>query len=556
MGKIRLLPDAVVNQIAAGEVVERPASVVKELVENALDAGATTVTVRVEAGGRERIQVEDDGCGMDAEDALLAFERHATSKIASAQDLSHLATLGFRGEALPSIAAVSQLVLETAPAPGEGTRVRFAFGKLLGQEPCGRPRGTTVTVEKLFARTPARLKFLRSEATELRHIVETLEALAFAHHQVALVLFHGPRKLLHLPPCRDRASRLGELVDVAATPCQANQGAMALEAFLLPPTPSRRLVVAINRRVVKDRLLSATLARTLRSVKGDWQADLFLHLELPSQEVDFNVHPAKAEVRFANPGPVLQFVSRELAVALEKRHGAVAVRLSPPAAAPHPTAPPWGAQHPLPFRVAEAAPAPPPEIRPEPVPAFGRYLGQYRHTYLLVEDPEGLKLVDQHVAHERVLFEKLLDASGPATAQKLLLPEVLELPPALHALVLEHQQALAEAGLEVEPLSANSVRILAVPAPLPVGEARELVFGLLSDLAGDFLPGASLRERTAASLACRAAIKKHTPLAAAQAEALLRDLARCRDPFRCPHGRPIVLTLPHEEIERRIGRRG
>jgi DNA mismatch repair protein MutL len=558
MGRIRLLPDAVINQIAAGEVVERPASVVKELVENSLDAGATQVSVYLEAGGRALVQVDDDGCGMDADDALLALERHATSKIASAEDLAGLATLGFRGEALPSIAAVSQLTLETASVPGEGTRVRVAFGRLLGQEPCPRPQGTRVKVERLFAQTPARLKFLRSPVTELRHIVETLQALAFAYPEVSFVLWHGRRKLLHVPKVADRASRLFQLMgQKPPEPLQWEGDGLALEMFLLPPTPSRQLVVAINRRVVRDRLLSATLARALRSGKGEWQADLFLHLQLPAGEVDFNVHPAKAEVRFANPGRVSSLLTQQILLALERAHGAVPVRLPEPAGTSSPGA--FVQPHTLGFQVAEAVHRPTPAPAPpslSPSLPWGRYLGQYRNTYLLVEDSEGLKLVDQHVAHERVLYERFLQAGERTSPQPLLIAEILEVPPALSALVLEFRQELLQAGLELEVLSGNSLRLLSLPAGLPASAGQELLLGLLQDLSAESLPGRSVRERIAASLACRAAIKKNTPLAPLEAEQLLRDLAQCRDPHRCPHGRPIVLSLSQEEIERRIGRRG
>ncbi|MCS7182382.1 MAG: DNA mismatch repair endonuclease MutL [Thermoanaerobaculum sp.] len=554
MGKIRLLPDAVVNQIAAGEVVERPASVVKELVENALDAQAERVVVRLAAGGRDLIQVEDDGCGMDAEDAMLALERHATSKIRDAQDLQHLTTLGFRGEALPSIAAVSQLTLETAPAPGEGTRVRVSFGRVLGQEPCGRPRGTTVTVEKLFARTPARRKFLRSEPTELRHVVEYLQSLAFAYPQVAVTLFHGGRRLVHLLPAPNREVRLRQMLPEASlTPFSAQRGAYTLEGYLMPPTPARQLVVVVNRRSLKDRLLSGTLARLLRSTHGEWQADLFLHLQLPTEEVDFNVHPSKTEVRFVNPGAVTAFLAEALTDALAAGRRAPRLTLATPPGPPLP-------QQPLQFAVGEG---PPPHGQPweppvtaAPPKSWGRYLGQYRHTYLLVEREDGLALVDQHVAHERVLFEQLLREDGPTPRQALLLPEVVTVNPAVFLLVVEHVAELAQLGLEVEPLSGHTLRITSLPAAIPASQAPELLKGVLEDLAQGPNPGRSLREQVAASLACRAAVQKNTPLTALEAQRLLDDLARCQDPHRCPHGRPIALTVAHGEIERRIGRKG
>lgn len=559
MGKVQVLPESLINQIAAGEVVERPASVVKELVENALDAGAKAITVRVEDGGKQKIQVIDDGCGMDPDDALLALERHATSKIRTAEDLIRLPTLGFRGEALPSIGAVSQLTLESASQPGEGTRVKVSFGRLQGQEPCPRPRGTTVTVEKLFSRTPARLKFLRSSATELRHIVESLEALAFAYPEVAFVLWHGSRKLFHHTQTASRESRLFQLLgQPPPQPLIAQVGGFLAEIFLLPPTPAHRLVVAINRRVVKDRLLAGTLAKSLRSVKGEWQADLFLHLQLPAQEVDFNVHPAKAEVRFANPGQVTSFLTQQLRSTLEKRHGAIAVKLSPvlPNLAPSVEESPSL----YPFAVAEAAGTSQdyrsPQLSLVPGRAHSCYLGQLKSCYLVVETEEGLQLVDQHVAHERVLYERIMAQGTAKASQALLIPEVLELSPPLRALVVEKSQDLALLGVELEPISGNAIRILALPAGVPVTQAGTLVFGLLEDLTGESLPGKSLKEKVAASLACRAAMKKNTPLTRLQAEQLLRDLWACHDPHRCPHGRPISLLLPFGEIERRIGRRG
>ncbi len=555
MGRIRLLPESVINQIAAGEVVERPASVVKELVENALDAQARSITVKLLAGGRELVSVEDDGVGMDAQDAMLALERHATSKIARAEDLSHLTTLGFRGEALPSIAAVSDFTLETAPAPGEGSRVRVRFGKMLGQEPCARPQGTKVTVEQLFARTPARRKFLRSEATELRYIVDLFQGFAFAYPQVAFTLWHGSRKLFHFSPVPHRSHRLSQILGAdPKPPIIAQRGGIRLEAFLLPPTPARHVVVAVNQRLVKDRLLSATLSRLLRSVKGDWQADLFLHLEVPPQEVDFNVHPAKAELRFVNPGAITGFLAATLTAALAKQHGAEPVRLSsPPSHFSHQSSFRFAvAEHPL---AAELSPTNESLPVPQLATPWGRYLGQYRQTYLLVENEEGLQLVDQHVAHERVLYERLLGNLGPSPAQSLLLPEILTVSPAVYALAAEHIHELGELGVQLELLSGNTLRVCALPQAVPAAQARDLVLGLLEDLAQDAFPGRSWKEKTAAFLACRAAIKKNTPLAALQAEQLLADLARCQDPYRCPHGRPVVLTLPHSEIERRIGRR-
>ncbi len=559
--RIRLLPDALINLIAAGEVVERPASVVKELVENALDAGARAVAVRLEAGGRQLIAVEDDGCGMDSDDALLALERHATSKIATPDDLAEIATLGFRGEALPSIAAASHLLLETATADGLGTRVEVEFGRILTAGPCARPRGTAVTVRDLFARLPARLKFLRSEATELRHAVAAVAGLAFTMPAVGFTLEHGRRTLLRLPPAGSLEQRLPDLAGALrarqARPVRHGAGSVRVTGVLLPPGGGREIVLAVNGRVVRDRALAGAVNRALRGPSGAAEADAYLAIELPAADVDVNVHPAKTEVRFADPGRVIGAVTQALAAARLTLHGPVEVRrvVTVPAASSSgrwlPLERPAYPEVELPGspRVQEAAPGPPPATR------WGRYIGQYRDTYLLLEDGDALVLIDQHVAHERVLFERLLDQRSRPSVQGLLLPEIVELTPALAALAAEAGPELEALGLELEVTSGASVRVIGVPAPLPAARASDLVRRLLADLADAAAPGGGVRERAAASLACQAAIKKNRPLARAEAERLLADLANVADPHRCPHGRPIVLRVPHDEIERRIGRR-
>ncbi len=330
VANIRLLPDALIDQIAAGEVVERPASVVKELVENSLDADARSVRVELTAGGRDLVTVEDNGCGMDRDDALLALERHATSKITNAEDLARISTLGFRGEALPSIAAAAHLTLETAAADGEGSRVEVEFGRILGAAPCARPRGTRVVVRDLFTRLPARRKFLRTEGTELRHAVAILTGLAFTHPEVAFILEHGRRTLLHLPPVREPGQRLPDLVGAQrardARPFRHAVGGLAVSGFLLPPSGAREIVIAVNGRVVRDRLLVGAVNRALRAPSGAIEADAYLHLTVPTGEVDVNVHPTKAEVRFLDPGRVTSVLTQALAAARVALHGPIEVR--------------------------------------------------------------------------------------------------------------------------------------------------------------------------------------------------------------------------------------
>jgi len=571
MPRIRVLSDAVVNQIAAGEVVERPASVAKELIENALDAGATKVSIRLLAGGCELIEVEDDGMGMDHDDALLALERHATSKIASADDLARIATLGFRGEALPSIAAVTRVTLETACGDGEGTRVEVAFGRIVRCEPCARPRGTRVAVRDLFERLPARRKFLRTEATELRHIVAAVSALALTHTAVSFTLTHANRALLRLPAVSKLDERLADLLGAArartARPVRHASGGIAIEGVLVPAARTAELVVAVNGRAVHDRVLAGAVNRALRDRSGRAEADAYLLVTLPSEQVDVNVHPTKAEVRFAEPSRVVSVVTQALAASLVALRGPVGLtRLvtisehAPGVAAF--TAPP---AEPTPEHAAvptlERATAPPPpqvrEFAPDLYRLFpwGRYIGQYRDSYLLLDDGDGLVLIDQHVAHERVLFERLLATSARPAVQALLLPEVVELTPALAALANGAADELRALGVEIEPASGTSVRVLGVPAPLPTARTSALVEQVLQDLAADATPGVAVRERAAASLACHAAIKKHRPLSRTEAERLLSELAAAADPNRCPHGRPIIVRVPHAEIERRVGRR-
>ncbi len=595
MSRVHVLPDELVNRIAAGEVIERPASVVKELVENALDAGAARVVVELEAGGRRLIRVADDGCGMSEDDALLALERHATSKLSTPEDLQRIFTLGFRGEALPSIAAVSRFELSTCADPGEGgVRVVVEGGRISAVEPVARARGTTVTVRDLFWNVPARRKFLRSVETELRHIGEGLEAEALAAPEVGFELRHGKRTILDLPPAANVARRLA---DVAARRAggeprsfEERRGELLVEGWVVPGrgAGSPRLLAVVNGRPVKDRLLTAAMRRPLRAagerLGGGW---LLIRLHLAAEDVDVNVHPAKAEVRFARAGAVFAAVETAVGRGLRALHGEVAVSgLAEPGGRPATGDPHAAAAQPL-FShpvygaggrasepaVAWGGPAPSGAPLPAPVPhrsgarqeaadtPFGRLIGQYRSSFLLLDGKEGLLIVDQHVAHERVLYERFLGRleAGRSPAQALLEPILVELDPAAAETIPRVQGLLAAAGVEVDRFGDTSARITALPPELDAAEAEALLLGVLDGASRwgeetvDQVDG--LRRELAASLSCRAAIKVNHPLTREEQLRLLHDLAATSDPYRCPHGRPIVLTLPQEEMERRLGRR-
>jgi len=595
---IRILPDPLVSQIAAGEVVERPASVVKELVENALDAGATRVEIELEGGGARRVRVSDDGVGMDRSDALLAFDRHATSKIATFGDLERVGTLGFRGEALASIAAVAKVELVTAAEPGDGTRVRIEGGRVIGVEPVARARGTTIDVASLFWNVPARRKFLKSHATELRRAVEVVEGYALARPDRAFQLRHEGRLMIEAPAAEEDAAGIrSRVAQIFGAELESRLESIPAEVAraLAPGTHGlvgrpetarrgRRTFVFVNRRLVRDR---AVLAAFYRAVREEWRSDefpaLFLFLELPPEQVDVNVHPQKAEVRFRDSGYVGR-VGDVLRATLGRARGEEPA----PLRAPYPGAaeserlgweglggrsqvgwaggvaePAGDRPNPAEVRIAVAALAP---LERAPVPLSGRsgqprpfrLLGQYKGTLILLEGPDGLYLLDQHVAHERVLYERVrreIEAEAPAS-QRLVSPLLLELSRAESMRLAELAPALAAAGFELEELSGGTLGLTAAPASLGPEEARRLLALLATD--SEATPE-NLRRRLlddlAASTACKAAVKMHQPLAPEKVEALVSELFRAENPYACPHGRPVVLTLTDADLERRFGRR-
>jgi DNA mismatch repair protein MutL len=597
MPKIRILSDQVANQIAAGEVVERPASVLKELVENALDAGARRLEVRWEDGGKRLLEVADDGCGMARDDLYLALERHATSKVRTADDLGRLTSFGFRGEALPSIASVTRLELASAEQDGQGHRLRCEFGVIKEVLPASRARGTTVTVRDLFAQLPARKRFLKSTDTEHAHLWGVLTRLALATPEVHWTLRSDRGGTLVLPPAESSAARLGPLLGerlAGLVPFRDGEPPWTLHGFLSPPDLSFRdrnhLYLFVNGRAVRDRLLLAALAEGWEGFfpKGGYPAAV-LFLQLPPEAVDVNVHPTKAEVRFREPNRIFPWVSRavrdawaglrgELPSVLDLPPRPEALELDRPLPPP-PTAAPrqpglWDRQPPAAPAVralAETFPAardtpwpapPPPEQVAEPGFDAGRvrYLGSFEDTYLLAEvqgerEPE-LWIVDQHVAHERILYEQLFMRRYQPAVQPLLPPQVVRLGPEAMARLEPFMDELGKAGLDLEAFGADALVVRGLPDFLAEREPQALLEDLLARLEGQgHLDLDFFRRELNAELSCKAAIKKHHRLTADLAQCLLEDLLACEVPQTCPHGRPVVKKLTRGDLERSFGRR-
>ena len=670
MGRIRVLSDQVANQIAAGEVVDRPASVVKELLENAIDAGATRIRIEIEAGGRRLIRIADDGCGMVRDDALLAFERHATSKIRSSDDLLSLATLGFRGEALPSIASISRLELLTRPSESgaAGTRLEIAGGKILAVEDYGGPPGTSISVRDLFFNTPARRKFLRAETTELSHVTALVTHYALAHPEIHLELHSATHALLTAPPVREPSERiyqifgrdtLDQLLPIAAErrfdhsgipeppPWRRDQdytppdpGFLRVSGFVSRPALQKlnrnSIYVFVNQRLIRDRLVIHAIVEAYRNIIPPTTFPvILLFLEMPPHEVDVNVHPAKTEVRFRQQSLIHDFVRESIRITLIKARPAASFlealtdtprassslvldtaleensapesdappstqsaapfTLAPPQLRPEEVHLPFALPAPVilreakawPERVGEAGesngdlavsfPAPPampttnghacgaptlPEGG-EPAPTLHslaslKPLGQLRESFILATNDEGLWIIDQHVAHERVLFEKLLRErqTERVERQRLLMPMLIDLLPQQMVVFTTLAEDLEENGCEAEPFGPHTIAVKAAPSGLSGSELERMILEVLEQ------PGASAqsdnleaaRTRIAASIACHAAIKVNMPLDPARMEWLLSELAKTDHPTSCPHGRPIALRYSWKDIQRAFQR--
>jgi DNA mismatch repair protein MutL len=605
MARVHLLPPGLVNQIAAGEVVERPASIVKELAENSLDAGATQVTVDVEEGGLALVRVADDGCGMDRADAVLALERHATSKLADAAGLAAIATMGFRGEALPAIASVSRFRLDTAPGgDGEGTRIEVEGGAARAPVPIARARGTTIEVRDLFFNTPARRKFMRASATEASHVSEAIVRLALARPDVGFTLRSSGRLLFGARAGGDLADRVGQALGREAfrhlVEVGGRRGEVAVRGFVCAPAHSeatgRSLYLFVNGRYIRDR--SAAHA-VLRAYMGTLPAGRYpagaLFVDLPLDRVDVNVHPQKLEVRFAEPREVQDALHRLVAEALRTapwlQPGGGAGSSLPVRGPGLPPVPPGGwtsevrereeagsvlslarALHapegsggsPLPPGAAPALPFTMPDAAGEgrPVGYFAslRYVGQHARTYLLCEGSGGrLVVIDQHASHERMLFHRLREEwrARAIAVQPYLVPQVVSLSAGAARAVEAHREEIGRLGLEVEPFGGESFAVKGAPAALAGLEVGPLLADLADQL-GELERGTAVEDafhHLLATMACHAAVRAHQDLAPEEARALLDGLDAVDFKGQCPHGRPVVLELELAELERRVGRR-
>jgi DNA mismatch repair protein MutL len=605
--RIHILPEKLANQIAAGEVVERPASVVKELVENALDAGAHRVEITVRNGGKTEIRVADDGHGMGREDALLSVDRHATSKLRNEADLAAIRTLGFRGEALPSIASVSRFAIETAERDGEGARVLVTGGQMAGVEECARRRGTTVSVRNLFFNVPARAKFLRSTAAENRAIGEVVTMLALAQPHVAFTLDSGGREVLTLPAAATVAERIsaiwgGDAAD-ELIPVSHRDGGVAVTGLVQRPHSSRpggrKAYLFVNGRAFADRYLVKAADRAYRTtIPQGVYPSLFLFLSVPDGEVDVNVHPAKAEVRFRDRIGVERAIEEGVRAALAGLQSTPSIGVRA-AAEPQPYAIPQGAgvrrvrEAAVPFGAAPAvdagaegrAPAPaepfepqmalfvtgggtPAAATPQPAPSAApgaeligpaAVMWQVHNTYILAETRSGLILVDQHSAHERVLYEEIVRGfdRGEVASQRLLFPITLRLSPAEYALVEQVSGVLERAGFEVEPFGGRAIIVHSVPNPHPYFDAERCLREMIAELTnGSPLVDSARTQhgRIALSMACKGAIKAGQKLTQREMTELFDRLFATELPYHDIHGRPTVIQLSIAELHRRFGR--
>ncbi len=581
MGVIHVLEAGVADQIAAGEVVERPASAIKELVENSIDAGARRIAIAIEMGGKRLLRVEDDGVGMDPEDARLSIERHATSKIERADDLERIATLGFRGEALPSIASVSHFRLRTrARGASTGTEIRVNGGALEAVAEAGMPEGTAIEVADLFYNLPARRKFLKSDSAESAQVSRIVTQLALCYPEIGFSLTSAGRSVIQCPPVatvRDRLYQLygdrPDLIDLRRE--SGDIRIVGYVAALAEQGPTRGPQnVFVNRRIVKDRTIAHAIidAYSVASIK-ERSPEVHLFIEMPPGTVDVNVHPTKAEVRFRDQSHIHQVIRRTLGDALG-RGPAPELQLEPPRRSD-----PLPATLPLPAGYAATFPS-----RWLPAPASGSgiapggealvaptnesglaptirpliALGQFRDTFIIAVDEEGIAIIDQHVAHERVLFERITErlTGGRLESQRLLVPLVIDLPASGREALVAHAADLERLGFEVEEFGGETLRVTAFPSLLQREGCEPALRALAEDLDGlDRGAGVNAAiKRIAATMACHAAVKANYPLTAEKMAHILEELRRTAYSTICPHGRPVMLRLTRREVEKNFQR--
>jgi DNA mismatch repair protein MutL len=597
MGRITRLPEDLANQIAAGEVVERPASVVKELVENAIDAHATRIVITAEYGGKKLIRVEDDGIGMEPDDARLCLDRHATSKIRRAEDLAAIATLGFRGEALPSIASVSHFRLRTrARGAHSGTEIRVNAGIIESVVEAGGPEGTMIEVADVFYNLPARRKFLKSDAAEAAQVSRFVTQLALCYPEVGFTLTSSGRKIIAVPPVTTLSDRLYQLYGDRQDLVKVDRsfGGLRLHGFiaaLAEQGPVRGPQhVFVNRRIVKDRTIAHAIMDAYSvATNKERSPEVHLFLDVPADQVDVNVHPTKAEVRFKEQSQVHQIVRHALGDALGKGPAPeLTLRTSDvmPGRPMQPSIP--GALHGGSFPSRWAPPIGRSDVRSDGGsdvrsgggsdvrsndrpndPLNDRQnvrdsvrpmiaLGQFRDTFIIAMDDEGLCIIDQHVAHERVLFERIMQklTSESLESQRLLIPAVLELPPAERAALVSKSEALARFGFEVEEFGGDSIKVTAMPALLDPNECDSALRALAEDLEG-LDRGLRIEDslkQIAATTACHAAVKAHYPLTLEKMHHILEELRATAYSTVCPHGRPVMLRITRREIEKNFDR--
>jgi DNA mismatch repair protein MutL len=598
---IKVLPENVAAQIAAGEVVERPSSVVKELMENALDAGAHTISVEMLEGGQRQIKIADDGCGIAAEEVELAFHRYATSKLATIKDLDTIGTLGFRGEALASIASVSRITLITR-APGEtyGTRLQLDGGRLIGREVVGAPQGTVMVVENLFYNVPARLKFLKKESTERSHVGALISRYAMAYPHVRFSLRHGDQEVLRTTGNSTLRDALGSVYGLDTVEQMIEIGAQAdehhredlpvisISGYVGLPSLNRsnrnQITVFVNGRWIQDSSLTYAIVQAYHTMlmTGRYPV-VVLMVNLPPEDVDVNVHPTKAEVRFRRPDAVFSAVQRavrrtlvdnapppnmrtevlwgspEMAVRRERIAQITTERINQLGLTMNMESPGQYGQHRgQPQEEVAESETPSRSRRKREIPML-RVVGQVGATYIIAEGPTGLYLIDQHAAHERVLYEQFMAerSSAPAASQELLEAIAVDLLPEHIALIQDNIAELKAAGFNVEPFGRSTVQIRAVPALVSQSDPVQALLAAIGEIeCGEAPLEATAEEKLIARVCKQAAVKAGQVLSVTEMEALVRQLEACQSPRTCPHGRPTMLHLSAEDLAKEFGRLG